>query len=113
MINGLSASLAPIGTATHSPGRACVGRFARRRRFKLTHHLEEPFAGLRPRELVGVGVGVVLEPRLQVVVVEDRVDRLGELVGIAELDQDAAFVGRASAACRYGVETTALPAPSA
>ena len=78
---GWRPSRAPIGTATHSPGRACVGRFAGVDASTLAHDLDEPGAGLRPRELVRVGVRVVLEPRLQLVVVEDRVDRRRELVG--------------------------------
>ena len=93
LINGLSASRAPTGTATHSPGRAWVGSLGRRRLHELAHHLDETRAGLRPGELVRVRVCVVLEPALLVGIVEQGVDRDRELVGVAEVDEQSSPVG--------------------
>ena len=56
---------------------------------QLLHRGEEPLAGLRPRCLVRVRVGVLLEPCLALGVIEDRVDRLRDALRRPEVDQDA------------------------
>ena len=60
---------------------------------ELAHHVEEPCARLRPRRLVRVRVRVVLQPCLQLGVVEQRGDGLRHLVGGPEPDQEPAVVG--------------------
>src|SRR5439155_497939 len=60
---------------------------------ELTHHVEETGARLRPRRLVRVAVGVLLQAGLQLRIVQDRVDRVGDLVGGLEVDEDAPVVG--------------------
>ncbi len=108
VIRGLSASRAPTGTATHSPGRAWVGCFAGVDSIELAHHLDEARARLRPGELVRVRVRVVLEPALQVGVVEQRVDR-GRRARRDRGNRRAALVRRRAPPARAGTGSRRRP----
>src|SRR5205807_4519315 len=56
-------------------------------------HVEEAGARLRPGRFVRVAVRVLLQPGLELRIVQDRVDRVGDLVRRLEVDEEPSFVG--------------------